>query len=177
MCSFYCLAGGKIWGLLLVCLRAPDVYLEMLWSPDHRLFCFHQHLLAEHQIITCMLMWVVVLICSQSQWSMTGLLPLLMALLIYSKVKRGWSSLRQLVHLEGSLKLLKLIEKRYWIVFICCLQCIIYHFTFTHLSSHWLTLTCWLCHRSQRWAKMLTDRNERACSVGKSETFIRHCRL
>lgn len=56
---------------------------------DHRLSCFHHHLLAEIQIITCVLMWVVVLICSQSQWSMTEMLPLLTALLISSKMKRG----------------------------------------------------------------------------------------
>lgn len=38
-------------------------------------------------------MWVVVLICSQSQWSMMESLPLLMALLISSEMK----SVRELI--------------------------------------------------------------------------------
>lgn len=45
------------------CLEAPDVYLEAL-RPDHGLSCLSHHLLAEIQIITCPLMWAVVLIGS-----------------------------------------------------------------------------------------------------------------
>lgn len=43
-----------------------DVYLEVLWS-HIRLSCFSRHLLTEIQIIIQVLMWVVVLICSQSR--------------------------------------------------------------------------------------------------------------
>lgn len=56
---------------------------------DRGLSCLHHHLFAEIQIITCVLMWVVVLICSQSRWSIRESLPLLMALLISSRIKRG----------------------------------------------------------------------------------------
>lgn len=45
------------------CLEAPDVYLEAL-RPDHGLSCLSHHLLAKIQIITCLLMWAVVLIGS-----------------------------------------------------------------------------------------------------------------
>lgn len=39
---------------------------------DHGRSCLHHHLLAEIQIITYVLMWVVVLICGQSHWGMKG---------------------------------------------------------------------------------------------------------
>lgn len=45
------------------CLEAPDVYLKVL-RPDRGLSCLSHHLLAEIQIITCPLMWAVVLIDS-----------------------------------------------------------------------------------------------------------------
>lgn len=79
--------GGSRWasqGLVSVwCLSGG------ILESDHGLSRFHQHLLVEIQIITSVLMWVVVLICSQSQWSTMESLPSLTALLISSKMKRG----------------------------------------------------------------------------------------
>lgn len=52
--------------------RSPWCLSGDTLDSDHGHSCLHHHLLAEIQIITCVLMWVVVLICGQSHWSMKG---------------------------------------------------------------------------------------------------------
>lgn len=69
-------------------------------EPDRGLSCFSHHLLAEIQIITCVLMWVVVLICGRSHES----LPLLMALLISSKMWRRRRLIKETYSFDGLLK-------------------------------------------------------------------------
>lgn len=52
--------------------RSPWCLSGDTLDSDHGHSCLHHHLPAEIQIITCVLMWVVVLICGQSHWSMKG---------------------------------------------------------------------------------------------------------